>query len=175
MHSDHVLLVSKRIYYWMDGMERCRSVPSFVHHIPSDSVLQEKETTCCDNLDATYRKRVHFICTSCVEYTKNHWPRPPTHTITPFTVHISQTVFMYDAIQKPRTNDCYFPPTSHTDYVYFARIKHFNQTWSWTRIATCTDWQLRGNVKLQRPMLLRRSRQPVWLCWYFSKYVARDW
>ena len=37
----------------LDGMERCRSVPSFVHHIPSGSVLQEKVVT-CENLCVTY-------------------------------------------------------------------------------------------------------------------------
>jgi hypothetical protein len=37
----------------LDGKERCRSVPSFVHHIPSGNVLQEKVVT-CENLCAAY-------------------------------------------------------------------------------------------------------------------------
>jgi hypothetical protein len=52
----------------LHGMQRCRSLPSVIHHIPSVSVLQEKVTTCRDHLGATYRKRGHFLCSSCVEH-----------------------------------------------------------------------------------------------------------
>jgi hypothetical protein len=80
MHSDHVLLVSKNLV--LDGKERCRSVPSFVHHIPSGNALQDKVVT-SENLGETYRKRVHFLCTSCVENTRNHKTRPTDHAMTP--------------------------------------------------------------------------------------------
>ena len=42
-------------------MQRCRSLPSNVNHIPIVSVLQEKVTTCFDDLGATYRKTVRFL------------------------------------------------------------------------------------------------------------------
>jgi hypothetical protein len=65
------------------------------------------------------------------------------------------SLFIYH--RPPSKNHGPMIATSHTDHVYLAGLKHFNQTVrSWTRITTCTDWQLRENVKLQRPMQPRR-------------------
>jgi len=65
MHSDHVLLVPKRIYYWMEckDVTVCRVIYTT---FPLTLYYKKKK-----QLAATYRKRVHFLCTSCVEYNKN--------------------------------------------------------------------------------------------------------
>jgi Zn finger protein HypA/HybF involved in hydrogenase expression len=42
----------------------------------------EKVTPCCDNLVLTYRKRGHFLCPCCVEYTTTQ-----DHTTMPCVTH----------------------------------------------------------------------------------------
>jgi len=63
--SDHVLLASKRIYYWMEcnDVAVCR----VIYTIFPVSVYYKKK------LESEYDlpKTVHFLCTS-VEYTKKH-------------------------------------------------------------------------------------------------------
>jgi len=59
-----------------------QTLPRAVRHIHSANVLQEKVTPCCDNLVLTYRKRGHFLCPCCVEYT-----RTQDHTTIPCDTH----------------------------------------------------------------------------------------
>jgi len=58
------------------------------------------------------------------------------------------------------------------------KCQHAVKKPSWAQIATCRDWKLRRNVKLQCPNCLRRSDIACVVLWHapggnFSNYVTR--